>query len=186
MDSTLNELTTEASTLANDVIAFITLYGLSVIGAFIILVIGLWVAGWASRVTLRAMRRAKYVDPTLCTFFASLVKYLIIVLTGITVLGKFGVQTASLLTVMGAAGLAIGLALQGTLSHVAAGIMLLIFRPFREGDQIETGAAKGKVIEVTLFVTHIVDPDGVFTIVPNSLLWGTAIRNLSHKPDQAA
>ncbi len=181
MEAILDNFPSDLEPVITDVIALVTAYGLSVLGALVTLIVGLWLSGWASRVVSRAMRRAPRMDPTLVSFAASLVKYLVVVFTVIAVLGKFGVQTASLLTVLGAAGLAIGLALQGTLGHIAAGIMLLIFRPFRVGDEIETDKAKGTVKEITLFVTNIVTPEGVFTIVPNGLIWGTAIRNLSVK-----
>jgi len=179
MDATLNGLTGEIEPAVNEIVSVITLYGFSVLGAFVILVLGLWFAGWASQLVRRGFRRFRYVDPTLVGFTASLVRYLVIALTAIAVLNKFGIQTASLLTVMGAAGLAIGLALQGTLSHIAAGIMLLIFRPFREGDIIESGAINGTVKEVTLFFTVMATPENVHMIVPNGLIWGQWIRNFS-------
>lgn len=162
-------------------LALVTHYGLSVIAAFLILILGLWIAGWSSRLMCRALTGRRYSDQTLINFFASLVKYLVIALTGIAVLNKFGIQTTSLVALLGAAGLAIGLALQGTLSHIAAGIMLLVFRPFRVGDLIELEKFSGTVKEITLFFTIMRSTEDVHMIVPNGLLWGQWIRNHSIK-----
>jgi len=162
-------------------VTLFTQYGLRIIAALVILILGLWIAGKAGHLVRRALSRSRYVDPTLLNFFASLVKYTIITLTVIAVLDKFGIETTSLLAVLGAAGLAIGLALQGTLSHIAAGIMLLIFRPFRIGDHIELEKLEGTVDEITLFFTTMTTKDGVHMIVPNGLIWGQWIRNHSVK-----
>ena len=179
MDETIRTVSLEGQTVLNNTLNLITLYGFSVLGAFVTLILGLWVAGWASHVVRRAFGKFRYVDPMLVSFAASVVKYVIIALTVIAVLNKFGIETASLLTVIGAAGLAIGLALQGTLSHIAAGIMLLIFRPFRAGDVIESGSIHGTIKEVNLFFTEMSTPDNVHMIVPNGLIWGQWIRNFS-------
>jgi len=157
----------------------LTTYGMSVIGAIVILIVGLWAAKWLSRMLERALKRTDKVDVTLRAFFASLVKYVVVAFTVLAVLSEFGVQTASLIAVFGAAGLAIGLALQGTLSNVAAGVMLLIFRPFKVGDFIEGGGVTGTVKAITLFTTEFATPDNVQIIAPNGQLWGTAVKNYS-------
>ena len=154
-------------------------YGLDVLGAVAILLIGLFVAKWAHRATNRALSKVSRFDQTLRGFFASLVKYVVIIFTVLAVLNQFGVQTASLIALLGAAGLAIGLALQGTLSNVAAGVMLLIFRPYKVGDFVEVGGQSGTVHELSLFVTELNTGDNVRIIVPNSQIWGNAIRNVS-------
>jgi small conductance mechanosensitive channel len=150
-----------------------------VIGGILILIIGWMVAGWLARMTRRALNRVESVDPTLRNFFLSLVRYVVLILTGLAVLSQFGVQTASLIAVFGAAGLPIGLALQGTLSNLAAGVMLLLFRPFKVGDYIEGGGTAGSVRELTLFTTELATPDNVQIIVPNGELWGSIIKNHS-------
>jgi small conductance mechanosensitive channel len=175
----MNEPVTAA---IDEVSALIATYGLSVIGAIVILLVGLWASGWAMRVTERGLLRTGKVDATLSHFFASLVKYGIVAFTLIAVLSEFGVQTASLIAVLGAAGLAIGLALQGTLGNVAAGVMLLLFRPFKVGDYIDAGGVAGTVKAITLFVTELATPDNVQIIAPNGQLWGQAIRNYSALP----
>ena len=175
MESTFQETVTEVTTL-------LTSYGLDVVGAIVILIVGWTLSGWARRAVDRGLAEFDKFDLTLRTFFASLARYLVIVVTAVAVLNQFGVQTASLIAVLGAAGLAIGLALQGTLSNVAAGVMLLIFRPFRVGDYIEAGDISGTVKGVTLFVTELATPDNVRVVAPNARLWGTAVKNYSFHP----
>jgi len=155
-------------------------YGISLIGAVIILIVGFWIAGRARAAVVRLMKRFDGVDPILTGFLAGLVRYIIIAVTILAVLAEFGVQTASLLAVMGAAGLAIGLALQGTLSNVAAGVMLLFLRPFKLGDYIEAGGVSGTVKAISLFRTELSTPDNVEIFVPNGDVWGSAISNYSY------
>ena len=164
---------------ANQITEIVTTYGLDVVGAIVILIIGLMFAGWAQRATQKALGKVDKFDATLRGFFASIVKYFVIVIVVLAVLNQFGVQTTSLIAVLGAAGLAIGLALQGTLSNVAAGVMLLIFRPFKIGDFIDAGGQTGSVHALTLFVTELNTPDNVHILVPNAQIWGSAIKNFS-------
>lgn len=169
----------DIETLADELLSIGTEYGLSLIGAVLILIIGLWLAGKVQRTVERALGRVRKIDETLSRFFASLARYTVLIFTVLAVLGQFGIQTASLVAILGAAGLAIGLALQGTLANLAAGVMLLIFRPFRVGHFIEAGGIAGTVEALTLFFTRINRPDNVRIIVPNGELWGTAISNYS-------
>jgi small conductance mechanosensitive channel len=161
----------------------IVAYAPGVLGGIVILIVGWLVAGVASRSVRHALERVQRVDPTLRNFFASLVRYTILIFALLAMLSAFGVQTASLIAIFGAAGLAVGLALQGTLSNVAAGVMLLLFRPFKVGDYIEGGGgAAGTVTDLSLFTTELATPDNVQVIVPNSLLWGATLKNYSfHK-----
>ena len=177
----LNSWRAASDPAAEQIVALITAYALRVVAAAVILIVGLWFARWLANFLRRAMTGRRHADPTLVNFFASLVRYLVVAITIIAVLEKFGIQTTSLIAVLGAAGLAIGLALQGTLAHVAAGVMLLIFRPFRVGDRIETKDVTGSVKEITLFFTTLDTTEGVHMIVPNGLLWGQWIRNHSAK-----
>src|SRR5205085_9854665 len=105
------------------------------------------------------------------------VLYAILIVVYTAALGQLGLQTTSLLTVLGSAGLAIGLALQGTLTNIAAGIMLLYLRPFRAGDTIETPLVTGKVREIGLFATNMETLDGLYYFVPNSALWNVPLKN---------
>jgi len=160
-------------------ISFATTYGLNIIGAVLILVIGWIIAGWARNFVAKMLGKSPKIDITLTSFLSSTVRYIILIFTLIAVLGKFGVETASLITILGAASLAIGLALQGTLSNVAAGVMLLIFRPFRIGDFISAAGFAGTVKNLGLFVTELATGDNVQIIIPNSQIWGAAIQNFS-------
>ncbi len=159
--------------------AFVVAYGMKVIGGVILLTIGWLIAGWLAGLVRRTLRASKRVDRTIVSFVGSLVRYAVLTFVIVAVLGQFGIQTASIIAVVGALGLAIGLALQGTLSHVASGFMLLVFRPIRVGDYIEAGGHAGTVEEITLFTTELATPDNVQIILPNGAVWGNAIKNYS-------
>src|SRR5437763_3257923 len=156
--------------------------GLNVLGAILILLIGLWLAGKADQLVVRMLSRAPHFDAMLKSFFGSLARYLVLTVTVLAVLSQFGIQTTSLIAVLGAAGLAVGLALQGTLSNLAAGIMLLIFRPFRVGHKVQVGGSADTVKELSLFWTELVTDDKVQIIVPNGGVWGQPLRNFSIYP----
>ena len=151
--------------------------GLSVLGAVAILIAGTFVARWAKRSTLRMLERAPQVDATLKPVIANVVRYGILVFVLIAVLAQFGVQTTSIIALLGAAGLAVGLALQGTLQNIAAGIMLLFLRPFRVGDYVDAEGLAGTVDEIGLFTTRMHTFDGVYVEAPNAQIWNRAIRN---------
>ena len=153
------------------------------IGAtLLILIAGFIFAGWAGRSLRRVLNRSKNFDPTLVPIAGALLRYAILVFVVIAALGQLGVETTSVLAVLGAAGLAIGLALQGTLANIAAGLMLLWLRPFGKGDYIEAGSISGTVREIGLFVTHLDSYDGLYNFVPNSELWNTRLINYSRNP----
>jgi small conductance mechanosensitive channel len=159
-------------------------YGFSLLGAIILLIGGWLLAGVISRSAYRVISRIRGIDETLASFFQNVLHYSLLILVFITVLGQFGVQTASIIAALGAAGLAVGLALQGTLQNIAAGIMLLILRPFRVGEYIETANVKGYIKEIGLFATEMKTADGLYLMAPNSTLWNTPIINHSREPDR--
>lgn len=169
-----------ASEILQQVTAVVTTYGLDVLGAAVILIVGFAASNWARAGVENALGRFPRVDATLRGFLGALVKYLILAFAVIATLQRFGVQTTSLVALLGAAGLAVGLALQGTLSNVAAGVMLLLFRPFKVGDYIEGAGMAGTVKALTLFTTELATPDNVQIIVPNAQLWGASIKNYSY------
>lgn len=152
------------------------------VAAVLILVVGLFVARWLSRGVASMVASQPRVDQTLGPVVATLARYGVMVIAIIAALSQLGIQTASVLAVLGAAGLAIGLALQGTLSNIAAGLMLLWLRPFRVGESIESGAISGAVVEIGLFATTLRTGEGIFHFVPNSPLWGQPIRNMARNP----
>lgn len=140
---------------------------------------------WARRAVRVALEKAKF-DPTLTKFFSNLVKWLILAVAIVMVLGRFGIETATFAAVFGATGLAIGLALQGSLQHLAAGVMLLVFRPFKVGDAIVVSGVTGMVNEIDLFTTSIDTFDGRRIIVPNGQIFGSVIENSTHHPHRRA
>ena len=157
-------------------------WGLKVLGAIVVLIVGRMLAGSLRKTLSRFMTRAE-TDPTLANFLSSLIYYLVLVVAGVAALGMIGIQMASVLTILATAGLAVGLALQGTLSNVAAGVMLLIFRPFKVGDAVEAGGGPlGKIESIGLFSTSMNTPDNVHIVVPNSAIYGATIKNYSHNP----
>ena len=149
----------------------------NVVGALVVLLLGLWIAGRIKKVAARAMGRTEKIDETLGGFLSSLIHYGLIALVLITTLGIFGVPTTSFAAIIGAAGLAIGLALQGTLGHVASGVMMLGFRPFDVGDFVEAAGTAGKVKNIGLFTTEIATPDNKMIIVPNGKIFDDVIIN---------
>lgn len=149
----------------------------NVVGAILILGIGWWLSGVAARAVAHLVEAQPYVDPTLRGVLKRLVRWGLLVLVVVAALGQLGVATTSMLAALGAIGLAIGLALQGTLANIAAGVMILWLRPFRVGDYIEAGSAAGTIDDVGLFVTHMTTFEGVALFVPNAELWGTKVIN---------
>ena len=159
-------------------------YGWSVLGSVLILLAGWIVAGWAERAVRRLLDRLQRVDGTLKPFVANVTRYGILVLTVIAVLAQFGVQTASIVALLGAAGIAVGLALQGTLQNIAAGMMLMLLRPFRVGDYVDAEGIAGTVSSVGLFLTELATFDGIYRSVPNAQLWSRQILNYSRLPNR--
>lgn len=155
-------------------------YATNFVAAIAIFIFGLWFAGFVKRRIIALGLKYDTLDVTLFTFLGMFARYVIIALTLVVVLSQFGVQTTSLIAVLGAAGLAIGLALQGTLSNVAAGLMILFLRPYKVGDYIEAGGESGTVKLISLFTTELATADNIQIFIPNAALWGSAIRNFSH------
>jgi small conductance mechanosensitive channel len=153
-------------------------YGLRVLGALAVLIIGRVVAGAVRSSVRRALNRTR-LDQTLIPFLASLVYYALLAFVVMAVLSLFGIETTSFIAVLGAIGLAVGLALQGTLSNFAAGVMLLVFRPFKIGDYVEAGGAAGTVMEIGIFSSTLHSVDNVRLIVPNSSVYGQIVKNYS-------
>jgi small conductance mechanosensitive channel len=152
-----------------------------ILTACLILFVGFWFAGLMSRQIRNLLPRTRRVDNTLAPLLSQIVRYGIIVVTVVISLSQFGIQTTSILAVLGAAGLAIALALQGTLSNIASGVMLIWLRPFRVGEYVDAEGTAGTIIEVGLFATELKTYDGIFIFVPNSRLWDARITNYSRQ-----
>jgi small conductance mechanosensitive channel len=158
----------------------ITLYGLKVIAAAVIFIVGRWVAKGLKRLIVRALIKGK-VDQTLVSFLGHLTYFTLLAFVIIAALNQLGIQTTSFIAILGAAGLAVGLALQGSLANFAAGVLMIIFRPFRVGDYVEGGGTAGIVEEIQIFTTKLRTPDNKSIIIPNSKITGDNIVNYSAK-----
>lgn len=167
-----------AEDLVQTIVTVVSTWGLQVLGALAVLIVGRVIAGSLRRLTRRSLERAE-LDPVLVPFFANGVYYLTLAAVVIAVLSLFGIETTSLIAVLGAAGLAVGLALQGTLSNFASGVMLLIFRPFKVGDYVEVAGTAGSVQEIGIFSSMLHTPDNVKITIPNSAVYGQMIKNYS-------
>lgn len=159
------------------VISYVTRAG----GGLAVLLIGVIIAGWSGRLVRKAFS-ARNFDVTLGSFIASTVRYALIAMTLLSCLSLFGIETTSFAAVVGALGLAVGLALQGTLGNLAAGLLLIGFRPFKVGDFVKTGGESGTVEEITLFTTILRSVDNRSIIVPNGPVFNGTIENVTAKP----
>jgi len=154
-------------------------WSINFLAAVITLIIGIWFSSRISIWIRQTLIKVDKLDPTLPPVAGSVIRYALLVVTIVAVLAQFGVNTTSIIAVLGAAGLAIGLALQGTLSNVAAGVMLLFLRPFKVGNWIEAANVSGTVREIGLFTTTIDTFDNVYISIPNSTIWSSTIINHS-------
>ena len=168
-------ITTEAWVWLKTNLAYLT-------GAVAVLVIGVVLARLLSRWADRALTGNTRIEPTVAKFLSNIIKYALWVVVAVTVLTQFGVETTSIIAALGGLALAVGLALQGTLSNVAAGVMILIQRPFRVGEAVKAGTVSGTVQAIGLFTTELLQFDGVFVMVPNNELWNKPIVNFSRMP----
>ena len=182
MDQQTTDILVASQAAMRQASALMVQYSFSIVGAVLLLIVG-WIAAMLlQRWSYEGLSRIRGFDETLARFFSGAVRYIVLILVLVMVLGQFGVQTASILAALGAAGLAVGLALQGTLQNIAAGIMLLVLRPFRVGEYIETSAVTGTVVEIGLFATELKTSDGLYRLAPNSTLWNVPITNYSRFP----
>jgi len=164
----------------NYLVGLAAVWGLKILFAVAIFVIGKWVAKWLTNVSKKLMDKAN-VDQTLTSFIGNLVYILLMVFVILAALSKLGINTTSFIAILGAAGLAVGLALQGTLSNIGAAVLIIIFRPFKIGDFVEAGGAVGVVEEINMFSTIFKTGDNKVVIVPNSAVIGGKITNYSAK-----
>lgn len=163
--------------------AYIAMHGMNVLAAIVIFVAGRWLTTFLTDLVEKVFQRQK-VDATLTVFSKNLLYYTLITFVFLAVLGRLGIQTASFVAVLGAASFAVGLALQGSLANFAAGVMIILFRPFSVGDNITAGGVTGKVREIQIFETVLSSIDNVRIIIPNSHLIGNTILNFSAHPER--
>lgn len=169
--------------ILNQAPQIIITYGIKIVLAISIYVIGKWLANTLSGLLAKGLA-ARNVDPTIATFTKNISFYILLALVIITALGQLGVQTASFVAVIGAAGLAIGFALQGSLANFAAGVLLILFRPLKIGDFVEAGGSAGVVKEISIFSTILTTPDNKTVILPNAGIMSGNITNYSTQPER--
>ncbi len=157
----------------------LVVYAIDLAGAIVVAIVGWTLAGVIERAVRRALRASGHIDPTVVGFLSSIARYATLIVAFVVVLQLLGVQATSLVAVIGAASLAIGLAMQGTLANVAAGVMLLIFRPFQAGDEIEVAGKKGRVQSLNLFMTELASDDNNQILIPNAQVWGQPLTNFT-------
>jgi small conductance mechanosensitive channel len=166
--------------LGSTISSYISIYGIKVRGSIVIFIIGKLVAGFLSNLVKRLMTKAN-TDPNLTSFVVSLTRIAMMIFVVLAALNNLGINTTSFIAILGAAGLAVGLALQGSLANFGAGVLLIIFKPFKSGDFIDAGGAAGTVQEINIFNTVLNTPDNKLVIVPNSGIIGGNITNVSAK-----
>jgi len=162
----------------NTMVDWVSQFGLKVLAAVVVFVVGKWLARRISNLLQRGMERAD-TDPTLVGFVRNIAYFGLLTMVVIAAVGQLGVQTTSFIAVLGAAGLAVGLALQGSLANFAAGVLMIIFRPFKAGDYIEAAGTAGSVEEIQLFTTKLKTPDNRTVIIPNAQVTAGTITNYS-------
>lgn len=170
----------DLTAILDKIYGMLAVYGIKIIAAAAILIIGIWVAKLFRKITKNILKK-RDMDPTLGSFVGSLIYYAMIVFVVLAALAQLGIQTTSFIAVIGAAGLAIGLALQGSLANFAAGFLIIIFRPFKVGDYIEGAGTAGTVEEINILSTQLITPDNKTVIVPNSNMTSANIVNYSTK-----
>ncbi len=158
-----------------------TIIGWPVVQAIVLILLVMFLSGWAKRITTGTLRRAN-VEETLARFFGNAAKWLLVVMGGLAILSTFGVDTTAFAAVLAAVGFAIGMALSGTLANFASGIMLLVFRPFKVGDVVNAAGVLGKVDEIGMFTTTFDTFDKRRIIVPNGKIYGDTIENVTYHP----
>lgn len=178
----VNSINSAGSWLARNQ-ALLLSYAVNIVAAIAIFIIGMMVARFIASAVNRMMQ-ARHIDATVADFLSSLVRYGIITFTLIAALSRVGVQTASVIAILGAAGLALGLALQGSLSNLAAGVLLVTFRPFRTGEYVDLGGTAGTVQNVHIFSTTLRSADGKIIIIPNGKIISGNITNFSREPER--
>jgi len=164
--------------IMDSLLLFATTYGIKVVGAIVVLIIGRFVAG-LMRGFVKKSLNSRGTDPAIAGFTSSMVYYLIIIFTVMAVMKNVGIETASLVAVLGAAGFAVGFALQGSLSNFAAGVLLLIFRPYKIGDFVDVAGVAGTVKDMGIFSTTLNSPDNIRILVPNGKVFGDTIKNIT-------
>ncbi len=170
------------SYIPDNIVEIVAGYALSLVMAILVFLIGKWIAKRITALLVKVLRKVKGMDETLVKFLENIVYYILMIVVILSALSELGIETTSFLAILGAAGLAIGLALQGSLGNFASGVMIILFKPFKVGDVVSAGGVTGSVQEVTIFNTIMITPDNQKVIVPNSSITGGSITNINANP----
>ena len=179
----MNEQITQVSNYLDKIVTFFIDYGPRLLGAILVLIVGFWIIKIITKAFVRLMHKRK-LDPSLIPFLRSLVNVLLKILVIISVMGMIGIEMTSFIAILGAAGLAVGLALSGTLQNFAGGVILMIFKPFKVGDFIEAQGYLGTVKGINIFTTHLNTVDKKVVIIPNGGLSTSSLTNFSAEPQR--
>ncbi|MBF9030731.1 mechanosensitive ion channel [Rhodobacterales bacterium HKCCE3408] len=177
-----------AGVTVGDVFSLDFMIGLAgdVLLAIVLVIVAFWLAGWSRRRVVGLAARYQRLDDTLFNFLGNMLRYVVLVFAALFILNTFGVRTTSFVAAIGAAGLAVGLALQGTLSNLAAGVMIILFRPFKNGDFVEISGQMGTVKDISLNMTELATIGNFQVLIPNAQVWGNQIVNYSAYPMRRA
>ncbi len=180
MENSVNEVTNRFSAyIPENIEEIITGYAMSFVMAILVFLIGKWIAKRITNLLVKVLRKVKGMDETLVKFLENIVYYILMIVVILAALSELGIETTSFMAILGAAGLAIGLALQGSLGNFASGVMIILFKPFKVGDVVNAAGVTGSVQEVTIFNTVMITPDNQKIIVPNSAITGGSITNIN-------
>jgi len=183
MENKVDEMTTRfASFIPDNIVEIIGGYAFSVLMAILIFVIGKWLANKITRLMVSVLKKVKGMDETLIKFLENIVYYILMIVVILTALSELGVETTSFLAILGAAGLAIGLALKDSLGNFASGVMIILFKPFKVGDVVNAAGVTGSVIEVGIFNSVFKTPDNQKIIIPNGAITAGTITNINAEP----
>ena len=183
MENKVDEVTGKfASYIPDNIVEILSGYAFSLVMALLVFLIGKWVARRVTNLLVSVLRKVKGMDETLVKFLENIVYYILMVIVILTAVAELGVETTSFMAILGAAGLAVGLALQGSLGNFASGVMIILFKPFKVGDVVTAGGVTGSVKEVSIFNTIMITPDNQKVIVPNAAVTGGSIININANP----
>lgn len=183
MENKVNEVSGKlASYIPDNIVEILSGYAFSIVMALLVFLIGKWIARRVTNLLVKVLRKVKGMDETLVKFLENIVYYVLMIVVIISAVSELGVETTSFMAILGAAGLAVGLALQGSLSNFASGVMIILFKPFKVGDVVTAGGVTGSVSEVSIFNTIMITPDNQKVIVPNSSVTSGSITNINVNP----
>jgi len=183
LENKVNEVSNKfASYIPDNIFEILAGYGMSILMALLVFLVGKWIVRRITNLLVSVLRKINGMDETLVKFLENIVYYILMIVVILAALSELGIETTSFMAILGAAGLAIGLALQGSLGNFASGVMIILFKPFKVGDVVTAAGVTGSVQEVSIFNTVMITPDNQKIIVPNSAITNDSIININANP----